>query len=63
MKKIVEVNRIEVIDWTLTSLEGRAFVKWEKENFKVSYALQDNGKTLKIFLVDLSNKTKEGSEL
>lgn len=59
MKKIVEVNRIEVIDWTLTSLEGRAFVKWEKENFKVSYDLQDNGKTLKIFLVDLSNKTKE----
>lgn len=52
MTELTQVNRIEVIDWTNNQSE-RAFTKWVKDNFKVSYDLQDDGKTLKIFLEDL----------
>lgn len=46
------VNRLEVIDWTSTAREGRAFVKWAKGDFEVGFDVQDNGRTLKIFLTD-----------
>jgi hypothetical protein len=38
------VTRIEVID-----SEGRQFVNWNKDN-KISVSLQDEGKTLKVFI-------------
>ena len=41
-------NRVEVIDES-----GRAYVNWQKQN-TVQISLQDNGKTLKIFI--LKNK-------
>lgn len=63
MKKIAELNRIEVIDWTTLSAEGRAYTKWKKENFSVSLDFQDNKRTLKIFLKDLPPKVKRGKTL
>lgn len=53
MEKITEVNRLEVIDWTKSNGGvGRAFVKRVKDNFEVYYQMQDDGKTVKIFLID-----------
>lgn len=49
MNPLAEVNRIELIDHTLTG-EGREFSKWEGKPFVVEYSLQDDGRTLKIFL-------------
>lgn len=47
-------NRIEVIDHTGTNEESpRRLVKWDDRPFKVSLSFQDDGKTLKIFLLDL----------
>lgn len=45
MTELTQVNRIEVIDEN-----GRAYVKWVDTPLKVSYGLQDNGRTLKIFV-------------
>ena len=47
------VNRVEVIDWT-SSAEGRAFTKWIKSDMNVGFDIQDDGRTLKIFLTDRS---------
>lgn len=49
-----KVNRVEVIDHTSatgTDAEerGRVFVKWE-EKLKVEVMLQDDGRTLKVFI-------------
>jgi len=48
----IKVNRIELIDHTndVEDGGGRVFVKWEKESFIVETSLQDNKKTLKIFI-------------
>lgn len=52
-----KINRLEVIDHTSTAKTfGRAFVKWDDRNFLVTLSLQDDGRTLKIFL---RNKDKE----
>ena len=40
------VNRVEVID-----KKGRSYIKWN-EKFYVQLSLQDDGKTLKIFLIE-----------
>lgn len=51
-----KVNRVEVIDHT-KSLEdggGRAYVFWEK-TAKVELQLQDDGRTLKIFISSVVN--------
>jgi hypothetical protein len=47
-----KINRIEVIDWTKPIEEkgGRAYVKWENNPLNIMYDLQDDGRTLKIFL-------------
>lgn len=45
------VNRFEVIDHT-ESGTGRQFVKWLSYDFKVEFSLQDDGRTLKVFLMD-----------
>jgi len=42
------VNRVEVIDNV-----GRSYVNWKEDN-KTEISLQDNGKTLKVFI---SNKS------
>lgn len=50
----MKINRLEIIDYT-TDLEGgggRAYVKWTEKNFKLDFDIQDNGKTLKIFLLE-----------
>jgi len=44
MMKLEKCNRVEVIDDI-----GREFVDWEKNN-KVTISLQDNERTLKIFI-------------
>lgn len=53
MKILPKVNRVEIIDHTLSLEEGggRCYVKWE-DNIKVSYDLQDNERTLKIFITE-----------
>ena len=43
--KIDRVNRVEVIDET-----GRAYVKYLDNNQEVVYSLQDDGRTLKLFI-------------
>jgi hypothetical protein len=43
-KKLSQVTRIEVIDEN-----GRVYVNWKEEN-KVMISLQDDGRTLKIFI-------------
>ena len=43
--KIDRVNRVEVIDET-----GRAYVKYLDNNQEVVYSLQDDERTLKLFI-------------
>ena len=43
-----KVNRLEVIDHATG--EGRAYVFWEKEPVKIELMLQDDDRTLKIFI-------------
>lgn len=50
-----KVNRLEIIDHTAKG-PGRAYVKWEEGDFTFTLDLQDQGRTLKIFLDDF----KEG---
>ena len=47
------INRVEVIDEN-----GRSYVNWEEDN-DVSYQLQDDGRTLKVFV----NKVKPKSSV
>lgn len=56
MEVLTKVNRIEVIDWSGKS-PGRVFTKWEDQNVQVSFDIQDDGKTLKIFLEDADADT------
>lgn len=44
MLPITNINRVEVIDES-----GRSYVNWKKEN-KSEIQIQDNGRTLKIFI-------------
>jgi len=46
-----KVNRVEIIDHTKSYEEGggRAYVKWE-EGIKVEVMLQDDERTLKVFI-------------
>lgn len=46
-----QVTRLEVIDEN-----GRSYVNWKKEN-RVELSLQDEGRTLKVFITSLE-KTK-----
>lgn len=40
-----EINRVEVIDE-----EGRSYTKYLRENQSVNLVVQDDGRTLKIFI-------------
>lgn len=42
------VNRVEVIDQ-----KGRSYVNWNDNN-KIEISFQDDGKTLKVFISDLT---------
>lgn len=49
--KPIVVNRFEVINHLLTGPEnGRELVIWKDEPFEVTCSLQDDGRTLKVFL-------------
>lgn len=59
MREIPKVNRVEVIDYTTDKVEDtRAFVKWE-DGIKVSYELQNDKRTLKIFIKPKEIKDNE----
>jgi hypothetical protein len=48
------VNRLEVIDST-----GRAYTKYLKDDEKVRYSLQDDDRTLKVFIDEVTKWTVE----
>lgn len=48
LSPLATVNRFEVIDWLEAG--GRVLSIWEDFNFCVDASLQDDGRTLKIFL-------------
>lgn len=50
MEELAKVNRFELIDHTEGG-NGRVFVRYA-ENIKVETSLQDNERTLKIFITD-----------
>lgn len=54
-----KVNRVEVIDHTKSLEEGggRAYVFWE-DSAKVELSLQDEGRTLKVFIAKLEESKK-----
>jgi hypothetical protein len=68
MSEQLLVNRIEVIDHTLpedgslvidpTTGRGRVYVKWVKAPFRVECDIQDDGRTLKIFLSEQQERDK-----
>lgn len=52
-----KVNRIEVINHTPKGESGRAYTYWSRydngiENPKVELLLQDDGRTLKVFITE-----------
>lgn len=57
MKDLRKINRVEVIDYTLPVEKGggRAYVKWE-DNIQVMVDIQDDDRTLKIFITKLKQK-------
>lgn len=57
MKQLTKVNRLEVVDWTSGAKVGRDYVKWVTDKFYVNYDIQDNGRTLKIFLTEKKYET------
>lgn len=50
-----QVNRLEIIDHTIAS-NNRCFVKHVDYDFIISPEMQDNGKTLKLFLSDIKQE-------
>lgn len=51
-----QLTRVEVIDHT-KSIEdggGRAYVRWD-ENISIDLQIQDDGRTLKIFITERKN--------
>ena len=52
--KIDKVTRVEVIDDT-----GRAYVKYLDDDQEVTYSLQDDNRTLKVFI----RKTDESKNI
>lgn len=54
-----KVNRVEIIDWTKNTEQGggRAYVFWEDEgSVDVQLAVQDQGRTLKVFITPTPQK-------
>lgn len=59
---MTKVNRFELIDHT-DSGSGREFVKWLENNFEVRTELQDDGRTMKVFLRDIDSESDDGNDL
>lgn len=51
LQSMKNVNRFEVIDDT-----GRAYVKYLKDNESIKYSLQDDNRTLKVFITKDESK-------
>jgi hypothetical protein len=60
MKELTRVNRLEIIDWTG---QGKRYIKWVDKPFKVSYDLQDDGRTLKLFLEEIADETTKKNRI
>ena len=45
------VNRVEIIDHTKPAGKGRVYVFW-RDGVQVTPVLQDDGRTLKIFIAE-----------
>lgn len=52
-----KITRFEVIDHT-SELQGRILVKY---GVKVEISIQDDGKTMKVFLTDNTNNNKKNT--
>ena len=50
------INRLEVIDQT-----GRAYTHYVSGNEKVRYSLQDNNRTLKIFIDEFGSNEHDNA--
>lgn len=44
-ESLSDITRVEVIDGT-----GRAFVRYLEEDEQIEYSVQDNGRTMKVFI-------------
>ena len=53
-KEFEGINRVEYIDQT-----GRAMVRYLNDNERIEISIQDSGRTLKVFQVEVNN----GSEI
>ena len=58
MPDTTNVTRVEVIDHSDFGM-GRAYVRWD-EQIKVELSLQDDGRTLKIFISDRNEDPTPG---
>lgn len=49
-----DLTRFELIDWRATSpFQGRRFVTWrEDQPISIGVSVQDDGKTVKVFIMD-----------
>ena len=48
VESLPDVSRFEVVDW-----DGRRLTEW---NVGVSISIQDEGRTLKVYLIDVDDK-------
>jgi hypothetical protein len=52
MVTLFDVNRVEVIDE-----DGRSYIKYLDNNQKVRYSIQDNSRTLKVFIQRITDES------
>lgn len=56
-EKVGTFTRVEVIDHTMGG-HGREYVKWNDVEMKITLMVQDEGRTLKIFLQETPKEIK-----
>jgi len=52
MVTLFDVTRVEVIDE-----DGRSYIKYIDNNQKVRYSIQDNSRTLKVFIQRITDES------
>jgi hypothetical protein len=52
MVTLFDVTRVEVIDE-----DGRSYIKYLDKNQKVRYSIQDNSRTLKVFIQRITDES------
>jgi hypothetical protein len=52
MVTLFDVTRVEVIDE-----DGRSYIKYLDNNQKVRYSIQDNSRTLKVFIQRITDES------